>query len=52
MITYQWAPRGGWPAEPERAELPPRRCLGDLMTGAAVGCVVLFAALLALSVMM
>lgn len=52
MITYQWAPRGGWPAKPEREELRPRRCLGDLMTGAAVGCVVLFAALLALAVMM
>lgn len=52
MITYQWSPRGGWPAEPERAEIRPRRCLGDLMTGAAVGCVVLFAALLALSAMM
>lgn len=52
MITYQWAPRGGWPIQPEREEIRPRRCLGDLMTGAAVGCVVLFAALLALAVMM
>lgn len=52
MITYQWTPRGGWPVQPEREEIRPRRCLGDLMTGAAVGCVVLFAALLALAVMM
>lgn len=52
MITYQWAPRGGWPIQPEREEIRPRRCLGDLMTGAAVGSVVLFAALLALAMML